>query len=102
VKVHSRAAVADAGSRVVSVNERSEIEIVELPSLVTWTLPRLYQATPWLNISPLGGRIYQSLGYDSALFTIPEPASDFKAWLDGLTNASDDEQRVVWPFSPPL
>jgi serine/threonine protein kinase len=85
-------------TRVVSMNGANQLEVIELPSLATWTVPRLYAALPRFSMSPSGRTILQTLGGRTALVRIPEPASDFAAWLDELTNATHADGHVRWPW----
>jgi hypothetical protein len=91
--------IATDVTRVVSMNGANQLEVIELPSLATWTLPRLYAALARFSMSPSGRTILQTLGGRTAHVRIPEPASDFAAWLDELTNATHADGHVRWPWS---
>ncbi len=86
------------GSRVVSTTGLGELEILELPSRVAWTMPRMASSPVQYVVSPIGRSVYQTFGLDASLWTIPEPASDFPAWLDETTNAVDIDRHVQWPW----
>jgi hypothetical protein len=90
--------VTATDSRIYSLSASGDIAIVELPSLVEWTLPKLYSAPPRFAASPTGSRLYQVLGFEAVLWSLPEPGSDFGAWLDELTNATDVDRHVRWPW----
>jgi hypothetical protein len=32
------------------------------------------------------------------VWTLPEPGSDFPAWLDEQTNGIEVDRRVLWPW----
>lgn len=98
IPVGERPVIAASGARIVSANGRGDLEILELPTMVTWTLPRMYTAPLMLSMSPTGHRLYQILGRDAALWTIPEAGSDVAAWLDELTNATEVDRAVHWPW----
>jgi hypothetical protein len=90
--------LAQDGARAVSFNARNEIEVIELPSMIAWTLPRMYMPTRFLSIAPSGRRIYQAIGHQAVVWTLPEPGSDFPAWLDEQTNGIEVDRRVLWPW----
>jgi hypothetical protein len=85
-------------TRVVSFDGANQLEVIELPSLATWTVPRMYAALARFSLSPSGRTIVQTIGGSSAIVRIPEPASDLAAWLDELTNATHADGHVRWPW----
>jgi hypothetical protein len=92
--------ISHDGSRVVSYTGLNEVEVLELPSMVAWSLPPFAQPSHDLAISPSGRRLYHSTGPTGVLWTIPEPGSDFAAWLDDVTNATDVDRHLRWPWQP--
>ncbi|HEY5946263.1 MAG TPA: serine/threonine-protein kinase [Kofleriaceae bacterium] len=88
------------GKLLVGASTSSQLELVDMPSLAHWTLPKLVTGMPGVQASPDGRVLLQNLGTEVALWRIPEPGSDFPAWLAELTNAIEDEGHVRWPWQP--
>jgi hypothetical protein len=88
------------GSVVIGLSAGQQVEVVDMPSLAMWTLPRVLAGMPGANVSPDGQRIVQSLGMRVGIWRLAQPGSDFSAWLDELTNASEDAGHVRWPWMP--
>lgn len=93
--------IAVDGSRVIAMNPRSELELLELPSFVMWTLPKMYRPLGFIAISPSGRRVYQNIGHVGVLWTIPEPGADFRGWLEEQTNAVEVDRNVRWSWQVP-
>jgi hypothetical protein len=76
-----------------------QISVLDLPSLASWTLPKTFAGTDQYAVSPDGRRVVQALGAQSvAAWELPRPGGDFAAWLDELTNATEDEGILSWPW----
>jgi hypothetical protein len=76
-----------------------QISVLDLPSLASWTLPKTFAGTDQYAVSPDGRRVVQALGADSlAAWELPRPGGDFPAWLDELTNATEAEGILSWPW----
>jgi hypothetical protein len=96
--VHDGQSVIATDSRVVALSAGGQLAVVEIPSLAEWTLPRLYSPGPRFAVSPTGDRYYQVIGGSAILWDFPRPGSDFGAWLDSLTNATEDSRHLRWPW----
>jgi len=76
-----------------------QISVLDLPSLASWTLPKTFAGLDQYAVSPDGRRVVQALGGQSvAAWELPRPGGDFAAWLDELTNATEDEGILSWPW----
>src|SRR5262249_40284796 len=89
------------GRTVAAVGVGGQVHVVDLPSLSRWTLPvRLESQQSGVDVSA-SGRLAQ-LGHDAvALWTLPRPGSDFAAWLDEQSNATEPQDVLVWPWQQP-
>jgi hypothetical protein len=87
------------GSTFAAFGPNDEVNIIEIPSLAKFTLPRVFVPGRYLNISPDGRHILQQSNGRLALWTLPPTRNDLSVWLDELTNASEDaESMMVWPW----
>jgi len=87
------------GTTLVALGANDDVRIVEVPSIARFTLPRLFPAGQFLNVSPDGRHVAQQDGDWIALWTLPAQRDDLTIWLDELTNASEDaENMLVWPW----
>lgn len=78
-----------------------QVSVLDLPSLAAWTLPKTFAGLDQYAVSPDGHRVVQVLGAGSlASWELPRPGGDFAAWLDELTNATEDEGILSWPWHP--
>jgi hypothetical protein len=76
-----------------------QISVLDLPSLAAWTLPKTFAGLDQYAVSPDGHRVVQVLGGESvAAWELPRPGGDFAAWLDELTNATEDDGIFSWPW----
>jgi hypothetical protein len=75
-----------------------QISVVELPSFATWTLPKVYAGFDQYTVSPDGRHLLQASGAGLEHWELPRPAADFPAWLDELTNATEDDGILTWPW----
>ncbi len=88
------------GKTLVGLSPAKQVELVDVPALAAWSLPKLVSALPGVTISPDGQRVLQHLGLQMAVWHLVQPGSDFAAWLAELTNATEDEGHVKWPWQP--
>jgi serine/threonine protein kinase len=100
VPISSLASMSRDGKVLVGVSASQQVELVDMPALAPWTLPKLLAALPGVHVSPDGQRIVQNLGAQVGIWKIAQPGSDFGAWLAELTNATEDEGHVRWPWQP--
>ncbi|NVB77719.1 MAG: serine/threonine protein kinase [Kofleriaceae bacterium] len=104
VPMTSNIVVGDHGRLLAGLSVTQQIELVDVPSLAKWTLPRLFAGMPDVNLSPDGRRLAQSVGGRLAVFQLPQPGSDYGTWLDELTNASlrsgtgAADGTLAWPW----
>jgi hypothetical protein len=89
--------VANHGSVVAGISVAGQVELVDLPSLAKWTLPKLVTSRSHVSVSPEGTRLLQDLG-DAAIWHIPQAGRDYGAWLDEITNAELVDGHIVWPW----
>ncbi len=99
----SRAPVASADGRMlISAGKAEQLTVIEFPTMVRWDLPVVLTATPLFSISPNSLRVLQASGSSLVVWTLPQPGTDFAAWLDEQTNASKDPNDIlVWPWQRP-
>jgi len=91
--------VSGDGSMVVAVDGADQINVVELPSMTRYTLPRLFDSGLYLAVAPTSRRILQSTGSRLAVWTLPARHADLPQWLEEISNASEDIDHVmVWPW----
>jgi len=89
--------IADHAQMVFGVTG-GQISVVELPSFATWTLPRIYAGFDQYAVSPDGRRLVQATGGGIEQWELPRPGADWVAWLDELTNATEDDGILTWPW----
>jgi hypothetical protein len=91
--------VAGDGSMIVAVDGADQMNVVELPAMTQYTLPRLFDSGLYLSISPTSRQILQTTGSRLALWTLPAHHVDLPQWLEELSNASEDADHImVWPW----
>jgi serine/threonine protein kinase len=100
VPVSALRAISRDGKTVVGLSPSQQIELVDMPSVAPWSLPKLLSPLPGVTASPDGQRLVQHLGMQVAVWHITPPGSDFAAWLAELTNATEDDGTVRWPWQP--
>jgi hypothetical protein len=88
------------GKVALGISASRQVELADMPLLASWSLPRLFPSATQTVISPDGLRVVQGLGLQVGIWKIDPPASDFAAWLAELTNATEDEGHVRWPWQP--
>ncbi|HUS29880.1 MAG TPA: serine/threonine-protein kinase [Kofleriaceae bacterium] len=89
--------IASHGTVAAGLSTTGQVELVDLPSLAKWTLPKLITSRGSLNVSPDGTRLFQ----DSAVWRLPQAGRDYGPWLDEVTNAELVDGRIVWPWQKP-
>jgi hypothetical protein len=89
--------LAEHGQMVVG-ETGGQITVVELPSLATWSLPRVYAGFDQYAVSPDGHRLLQATGAGVEQWELPQPGADWSAWLDELTNATEADGILTWPW----
>jgi hypothetical protein len=92
-----RTQIADRGQAVFGMTG-GQISVVELPAMTSWTLPKVVSGLSDVVVSPDGHRVIQATGGGFALWELPRPGADFGAWLDELTNATEDDGILSWPW----
>ena len=100
VPISQLAAIVADGRILVGTTPSTQIEIVEMPGLAKWTLPKLVTGMTRLTVSPDGERILQAYGASVLVWKPPVPGSDFATWLDELTNADERDGNIRWPWQP--
>jgi hypothetical protein len=91
--------VAGDGSMIVAIDGADQINVVELPAMTRYTLPRLFDSGMFLAVAPSSRRILQGTGSRLAVWTLPAHHADVPQWLEELTNASEDADHImVWPW----
>ena len=95
--------VGGDGTWLASAGSGGQITVVELPSLVRWTLPQVYTTSATLLVgSPTKRRLAQGMRPQLALWDLSEVAGDFAGWLDVRTNAFENADGFVsWPWLRP-
>ena len=89
--------VAEQGQVVFGMTG-GQVTVVELPTFATWTLPKVYTGFDQYAVSPDGHRLLQVTGAGVQEWELPRPGGDFGAWLDELTNATEDDGILTWPW----
>ncbi|MBV8757365.1 MAG: serine/threonine protein kinase [Deltaproteobacteria bacterium] len=89
--------VADRGQAVFSMTG-GQISVVELPAMTSWTLPKVVSGFGDYAVSPDGHRVVEATGGGFAMWDLPRAGADFGAWLDELTNATEDDGILSWPW----
>jgi serine/threonine protein kinase len=100
VPISQLTSISRDGRVLIGIGASQQVELVDMPALAPWTLPKLLAALPGVQASPDGQRLVQHLGGQVGVWKIAQPGSDFAAWLAELTNAADDEGHVRWPWQP--
>ncbi|MFT3696151.1 MAG: serine/threonine-protein kinase [Kofleriaceae bacterium] len=88
---------------VATAGTGGQLSIVELPSLVRWTVPQLYTTSSALLVgAPTKRRLVQAAMPYVAVFDLPEIKGDLAAWLEEKTNAFESKDGIVsWPWLRP-
>jgi hypothetical protein len=90
--------IANDGSIGAGLSVAGQVELVELPSLAKWTLPKLITGRSKVGLSPAATRLLLDMG-DAAFWRLPHAGQSYGPWLDELTNAELVDGRIVWPWS---
>jgi hypothetical protein len=91
-------AVSVHGNLVASLAVAGQVELVELPSLAMWSLPRGLPGATAVALSPDGQRLAATYGGDLAVSALPPVGRDDEVWLDELTNATLVNGQLQWPW----
>jgi len=98
-------AVGDHGHLLTAFTQSAQLDLVELPAQLHWTVPAEITSSGALTVSPSGRTIvYEPHGASdySLVRTLAGSPTDLAAWLDELTNATADESGfIVWPWQAP-
>jgi len=89
--------VAEAGQQIFGMSG-GQISVVELPTMASWTLPKVVAGFTDYAVSPDGHRVVQGAGTGFSAWELPRPGTDFPAWLDELTNATEVDGILSWPW----
>jgi hypothetical protein len=100
VPISQLTSISRDGRVLAGISSNQQVELVDMPALAPWTLPKLLEALPGVQSSPDGQRLVQHVGMQVGIWKIAQPGSDFAAWLAEVTNASEDEGHVQWPWQP--
>ena len=100
VPLSSLASISRDGRVAAGISASSQVELADMPSLAPWTLPRLMPNASSVTLSPDGQRLIQGFGLQVGIWKLGPPGSDFAAWLAELTNATEDDGHVRWPWQP--
>jgi len=92
-----RTEIADRGQTVFGMTG-GQISVTELPAMTSWTLPKVVSGLSDVVVSPDGHRVVQATGGGFAVWDLPRPGADLGAWLDELTNATEDDGILSWPW----
>jgi hypothetical protein len=92
--------IGEHGRVLAGMTASSQVELVDMPALARWTLPKLFTGFPRVIVSPDGDIVQQSLGMQVAVWRLPRPGSNFAVWLAELTNATEEDGHVKWPWQP--
>ena len=99
VPIAKLSSISADGRVIAGITPSQQIELVDMPSLARWTLPSVY-TTLGVVLSPDGRIVQQSMGMEVALWHVAPPGSDVPAWLAGLTNATEQDGDIQWPWQP--
>lgn len=91
-------AVSPHGNILASLAVAGQVELVDIPSLAHWTLPRVLPGATGVSVSPDGQRIAATYGGDLAVTALPPVGRDYGLWLDELTNAKLVDDQLQWPW----
>ncbi len=100
VPIGQLGSIGEQGRVLAGTTASSQIELVDMPSRARWTLPKLVTGLPRVIVSPDGEVVEQSLGMQTAVWRLPRAGSDFAAWLAELTNATEEDGHLRWPWEP--
>jgi hypothetical protein len=89
--------IANRGTLAAGLSVSGQVELVDLPSLAKWSLPKLVSGRNKVGVSPDATRLQLDLG-DAAFWRLPQAGQSYGAWLDELTNAELVDGRIVWPW----
>ncbi len=89
--------IAERGQTVFAMTA-GQISVVELPAMTSWSLPKVVNGLADYAVSPDGHRVVEATGGGFAVWDLPRAGADFGAWLDELTNATEDEGILSWPW----
>ncbi len=89
------ASIGGDGTWLAVIGPNRELDIVELPSFARWSLPKLFESSGALEVSPIGRRVAATsvLGY--VIFDLLDPGSDLAAWIDDHTNALESPDGAL-------
>jgi hypothetical protein len=91
--------VSGDGRLVIGLGNGQQVMVAELPSRARWTLPVLYDANDVLSVSATSRWVLQGSARHFAVWQLPQAGPDLAGWLDGLTNATiDDDGVLAWPW----
>jgi hypothetical protein len=76
----------------------NQIELVDLPSGARWSLPKVFPAAHGVLVSPDARRVTYPFAGAVVTWELPEVGSDFRTWLDELTNATSRDDQLIWPW----
>jgi hypothetical protein len=100
VPVSQLSSISADGRVVAGLAASQQVEVIDMPSLARWTLPKLFTGMPRAALSPDGRMLLQRLGMQVALWRLPQPGSDLTAWLAEQTNAAEVDGAIRWPWQP--
>ncbi|HTL34142.1 MAG TPA: serine/threonine-protein kinase [Kofleriaceae bacterium] len=89
--------IASHGTVAASISAAGQLELVDLPSLAKWSLPKLATGRADVSVSPEGTHLMQEIG-GGAVWRLPRAGRDYGTWLDEITNAELDDGRLIWPW----
>ena len=97
--------LGDGGHLLTAIGQGAELELVELPAQLRWTIPAEVTPGGSVTVSQSGRTIVYS-PYTGSTFslvrTLAASPTDLGAWLDELTNATADGSGfIVWPWQAP-
>lgn len=91
-------AISVHGNLLAGLAVAGQVELVEVPGLATWSLPRALPGATAVALSPDGQRIAATYGGDLAVATLPPVGRDDGLWLDEQTNATLVNGQLQWPW----
>jgi hypothetical protein len=83
------------GAWLATPGINGQIDIVELPSLAHWTLPKLYAPSGGIEVSPTGRRLAAAMMDGYMVYDLLEPSTDLAAWIDEHTNAVESPDGAL-------
>ena len=89
--------VGGHGSWLATPGATGQIEIVELPAMAHWSLPRLFTLSGSIEVSPTGRRLAAASPSGFQVIDLLDPAtgSDLAAWIDDHTNAFESPDGAL-------